>query len=97
MERWKFEKGLVEVGQGAYAYLQPDGSWDWSNAGLITDQATVTLLIGAASPETSSITAAPTLIVADGEATSTIRVQLKELAFVLSRRCPHQVQKQQRN
>jgi|TARA_R110002049_G_scaffold98548_2_gene239914 cyclase len=32
-----FEKGLVETGFGLYAYLQPDGGWGWSNAGLITD------------------------------------------------------------
>ena len=34
MER-HFELGLVEIGDGTYAYLQPDGSWGWSNAGLI--------------------------------------------------------------
>jgi cyclase len=27
--------GLHEVGDGLFAYLQPDGSWGWSNAGLI--------------------------------------------------------------
>lgn len=32
-----FEKGLYEVADGVWAYLQPDGSWGWSNAGLITD------------------------------------------------------------
>jgi glyoxylase-like metal-dependent hydrolase (beta-lactamase superfamily II) len=32
-----FTKGLHELGNGHYAYLQPDGSWGWSNAGLITD------------------------------------------------------------
>ena len=32
-----FEKGLHEVGQGIHAWLQPDGSWGWSNAGLIVD------------------------------------------------------------
>jgi cyclase len=32
-----FSKGLHEVGDGLYAYLQPDGSWGWSNAGLIVD------------------------------------------------------------
>ncbi|HYZ98357.1 MAG TPA: MBL fold metallo-hydrolase [Acidimicrobiales bacterium] len=30
-----YEKGLVEVGDGIHAYLQPDGSWGWSNAGLV--------------------------------------------------------------
>ncbi len=29
--------GLQELGNGAYAWLAPDGSWGWSNAGLITD------------------------------------------------------------
>jgi len=32
-----YSKGLQEVGDGLYAYLQPDGSWGWSNAGLVTD------------------------------------------------------------
>jgi len=30
-------KGLQEVGDGLYAYLQPDGGWGWSNAGLVAD------------------------------------------------------------
>jgi glyoxylase-like metal-dependent hydrolase (beta-lactamase superfamily II) len=25
-----------EVGDGLYAYLQPDGGWGWSNSGVIT-------------------------------------------------------------
>ncbi|NIP16407.1 MAG: MBL fold metallo-hydrolase [Pseudomonadales bacterium] len=32
-----FDKGLLDLGNGAYAWLQPDGSWGWSNAGLIVD------------------------------------------------------------
>ena len=32
-----YEKGLYELGSGCYAYLQPDGSWGWSNAGLVVD------------------------------------------------------------
>jgi len=32
-----FRKGLHEVGDGLYAYLQPDGGWGWSNAGLVVD------------------------------------------------------------
>src|ERR1700751_482737 len=28
-------RGLHEVGDGLYAYLQPDGGWGWSNAGLV--------------------------------------------------------------
>jgi len=34
---WAFTKGLQDLGSGAYAWLQPDGSWGWSNAGLVTD------------------------------------------------------------
>ncbi len=30
-----YEKGLVELGDGLFAYLQPDGGWGWSNAGLV--------------------------------------------------------------
>jgi cyclase len=33
----RYQKGLQEVGDGLYAYLQPDGSWGWSNAGLVVD------------------------------------------------------------
>jgi cyclase len=32
-----YERGIHEVGDGLYAYLQPDGSWGWSNAGLIVE------------------------------------------------------------
>jgi glyoxylase-like metal-dependent hydrolase (beta-lactamase superfamily II) len=31
-----YERGLHELGEGLYAYLQPDGGWGWSNAGLVT-------------------------------------------------------------
>lgn len=31
----RYERGLVEVADGVFAYLQPDGTWGWSNAGLI--------------------------------------------------------------
>jgi glyoxylase-like metal-dependent hydrolase (beta-lactamase superfamily II) len=31
-----YTKGLHELGDGLYVYLQPDGGWGWSNAGLIT-------------------------------------------------------------
>ena len=37
MTNWQFTEGLHEVGNGIWAYLQPDGSWGWSNAGLIVD------------------------------------------------------------
>jgi glyoxylase-like metal-dependent hydrolase (beta-lactamase superfamily II) len=32
-----YTKGLHDFGNGCYAWLQPDGSWGWSNAGLIVD------------------------------------------------------------
>jgi hypothetical protein len=37
MEHWQYTKGLHDLGNGIFAYLQPDGSWGWSNAGFITD------------------------------------------------------------
>ena len=37
MVGWAYQKGVIEIGDGAYAYLQPDGGWGWSNAGLIRD------------------------------------------------------------
>ena len=37
MAQWQYQKGLLETGNGIYAYLQPDGGWGWSNAGLIAD------------------------------------------------------------
>jgi glyoxylase-like metal-dependent hydrolase (beta-lactamase superfamily II) len=33
----EYKRGLTDLGNGAYAWLQPDGGWGWSNAGLITD------------------------------------------------------------
>jgi glyoxylase-like metal-dependent hydrolase (beta-lactamase superfamily II) len=32
-----FERGLHDLGNGGFAWLQPDGSWGWSNAGLVVD------------------------------------------------------------
>lgn len=37
MTAFPYTKGLHDLGNGAWAYLQPDGSWGWSNAGLIVD------------------------------------------------------------
>jgi cyclase len=37
MAGMSYVKGLQEVADGLYAYLQPDGSWGWSNAGLVVD------------------------------------------------------------
>ncbi len=30
-----YDRGLHELGNGCFGYLQPDGSWGWSNAGLV--------------------------------------------------------------
>lgn len=38
MAGWTYRKGLHDLGNGCFAYLQPDGSWGWSNAGLIADR-----------------------------------------------------------
>src|SRR5437660_122258 len=35
--RWQYTKGLHDLGNSVYAYLQPNGSWGWSNAGIVTD------------------------------------------------------------
>ena len=32
-----YEHGLLDLGDDNYAWLQPDGGWGWSNAGLIVD------------------------------------------------------------
>lgn len=37
MAKWQYEKGLHDLGNGMYGYLVPDGSWGWSNAGLVVD------------------------------------------------------------
>lgn len=37
MNFFQYSKGLHNLGNGVYAYLQPDGSWGLSNAGLIVD------------------------------------------------------------
>ena len=37
MAKWQYTKGLHDIGNGLFAYLQPDGGWGWSNAGLIVD------------------------------------------------------------
>jgi glyoxylase-like metal-dependent hydrolase (beta-lactamase superfamily II) len=39
MPHWTYTKGAHDLGNGAYAYLQPDegSGWGWSNGGLIVD------------------------------------------------------------
>lgn len=32
-----FTRGPHEIAESTWAYLQPDGGWGWSNAGLVTD------------------------------------------------------------
>src|SRR5262245_1746648 len=39
-----YTRGLHELGTGCYAYLQPDGSWGWSNAGLVVGDGTSLLV-----------------------------------------------------
>jgi cyclase len=39
-----YTKGLHELGDGCFAYLQPDGGWGWSNAGLIVGDGTSLLV-----------------------------------------------------
>ncbi|MCU1393141.1 MAG: hypothetical protein JWM34_1569 [Ilumatobacteraceae bacterium] len=40
----RYTKGLHELGDGCFAYLQPDGGWGWSNAGLVAGDG-VSLLV----------------------------------------------------
>jgi glyoxylase-like metal-dependent hydrolase (beta-lactamase superfamily II) len=37
MSKWEYTRGLHDLGNSVYAYLQPNGSWGWSNAGIIVD------------------------------------------------------------
>jgi cyclase len=37
MAGWPYTKGLHDLGNGCFAWLVPDGSWGYSNAGLIVD------------------------------------------------------------
>jgi len=39
-----YELGVHELGDGCFAYLQPDGGWGWSNAGLVVGDG-VSLLV----------------------------------------------------
>jgi glyoxylase-like metal-dependent hydrolase (beta-lactamase superfamily II) len=39
-----YTKGLHEVADGIWAYLQPDGGWGWSNAGLVKGDRTALLV-----------------------------------------------------
>ncbi len=35
--QWHYRRGLHDLGNGCYAWLQPDGGWGYSNSGLIAD------------------------------------------------------------
>ena len=44
MSKWSYTRGLHDLGNSVYAYLQPDGTWGWSNSGIVID-GEVSLLI----------------------------------------------------
>src|ERR1700730_3819371 len=44
MGNWFYKQGLHDLGNSVYAYLQPNGSWGWSNAGIISDNGTSLLV-----------------------------------------------------
>src|SRR5579875_3085972 len=44
MRKWPYTKGLHDLGDSVYAYLQPDGTWGWSNAGILVDGETSLLI-----------------------------------------------------
>ncbi len=38
MSVFDFNKGMVELGEGVWGYILPDGTWGLSNTGLVVDQ-----------------------------------------------------------
>ena len=44
MGKRTYTHGLHDLGNSVYAYLQPNGSWGWSNAGMIVDGETSLLV-----------------------------------------------------
>lgn len=44
MSNWMYTRGLHDLGNSVYAYLQPAGTWGWSNAGIIVDGGTSLLV-----------------------------------------------------
>lgn len=44
MGNWAYTRGLHDLGNSVYAYLQPDGTWGWSNSGIIVDGETSLLV-----------------------------------------------------
>jgi len=39
-----YEPGVVDFGNGSFSYMQPDGGWGFSNAGLVTDSGEALLI-----------------------------------------------------
>lgn len=44
MAGWQYRKGLHDLGGGVHAWVQPDGGWNLSNAGLIADSGQAALV-----------------------------------------------------
>jgi len=44
MANWPFRHGVQDIGNGVYGYVQPDGTWGWSNAGLVVSQGEALLI-----------------------------------------------------
>jgi len=44
VKSFPFTKGLLQVSDSIYAYLQPNGSWGWNNAGIVCDSGEAVLI-----------------------------------------------------
>ena len=80
-----FNKGLHDLGNGIYAYLQPDGSWGWSNAGLVVD-GEQSLLVDTLFDERLTAEMLAQMNDATGQAADDIDMQLFSMAAEIWRR-----------
>ena len=71
-----FKKGVHEIGQSVYAYLQPDGSWGWNNTGLVID-GEESLLVDTLFDERLTAEMLAALAASTGRAASDISVLVK--------------------
>ena len=44
MANWPFRQGVHNIGTDVYGYVQPDGTWGWSNAGLVSSRGEMLLI-----------------------------------------------------
>ena len=74
-QRWEYTKGLKDIGNGLYAWLQPDGGWGWCFSEASDPYLSAYVLLGLAKAQEAGFGVQPSVL-NDGVADTAIGLML---------------------